>query len=123
MANNNTSKDRKGEAEKRYDGADNAGRFAGNDADARAAHDQAAENIRQNAGKTSNAGSRDVADEPGSDNKRDGALRDPAQSHDTKGEAQNVNDDTGRPLSDEEARHARNKATEGRRQGREEGES
>ena len=38
------------------------------------------------------------------------------QAHDYKGEAQNVNDDTGRPLEEEELEHARNKATEGTRQ-------
>lgn len=46
------------------------------------------------------------------------AHRDPAQSHDYKGEAQNVNDDTGRPLNKNEISHARNKANEGARQGR-----
>ena len=46
------------------------------------------------------------------------AYRDPAQSHDYKGEAQNVNDDTGRPLNKNEILHARNNANEGARQGR-----
>jgi len=46
------------------------------------------------------------------------AHRDPAQSKDYKGEAQNVNDDSGRPLEAGELRHARNKATEGLRQDR-----
>jgi hypothetical protein len=46
------------------------------------------------------------------------ARRDKNQSHDYKGEAQNVNDDKGRPLNEKETKHARNKATEGTRQGR-----
>ena len=50
------------------------------------------------------------------------AHRDPAQSKDYKGEAQNVNDDSGRPLEDEALHHARNKATEGVRQGRDNNE-
>jgi hypothetical protein len=39
----------------------------------------------------------------------------------TNDESKNVNDDSGRPLTDDEARQARNKATEGIRQGRDEG--
>ena len=35
-----------------------------------------------------------------------------AQSHDYKGEAQNVNDDSGRPLNDDELERARVKANE-----------
>jgi hypothetical protein len=46
------------------------------------------------------------------------ARRDPKQSHDYKGEAQNVNDDSDRPLNDDEADRARDKATEGIKQGR-----
>ena len=42
------------------------------------------------------------------------ARRDPAQSHDYKGEAQNVNDDQGRSLSEDELQRARNKGTEGK---------
>jgi len=34
------------------------------------------------------------------------------QSHDYKGESQNVNDDTGRALNDDEMDHARNKANQ-----------
>jgi len=48
------------------------------------------------------------------------ARRDPAQSHNYKGEAQNVNDDSGRPLNENELNKARNKANEGLRQGRNE---
>jgi hypothetical protein len=50
-----------------------------------------------------------------SDSHRKG-YRDSAQVHDTKGEAQNVNDDEGRPLNEEETEKARNKALEGKRQ-------
>jgi hypothetical protein len=46
------------------------------------------------------------------------ARRDPAQTHDMKGEAQNVNDDTGRPLNEQDLNKARNKANEGLRQER-----
>jgi hypothetical protein len=42
------------------------------------------------------------------------ARRDPKQSHDYKGEAQNVNEDDGRPLHEDELEHARNKSTEGK---------
>jgi hypothetical protein len=34
------------------------------------------------------------------------------QSHDYKGESQDVNDDSGRPLNEDELDHARNKATQ-----------
>jgi hypothetical protein len=46
------------------------------------------------------------------------ARRDPAQSHNYKGEADNVNDDKGRPLDEKELDHARNKANEGLQQER-----
>jgi hypothetical protein len=46
------------------------------------------------------------------------AHRNAAKTGDYKGEAQNVNDDEGRPLDTEDLEHARNKATEGLRQGR-----
>jgi hypothetical protein len=42
------------------------------------------------------------------------------QPQDYNGEAQNVNDDEGRPMEPGETDHARNKATEGIRQGRDE---
>lgn len=109
----NTSKNRKSEAEENFEAAENAGRFAGNDADVRAARHQAEENIQNEQNKN---GSQDQ--EGDLDTTNIDAARDEAQVHDLKGEAQNVNDDTGRPLTDEEAAHARNKATEGRRQGR-----
>src|SRR5687768_17142166 len=49
----NHSKNRKSEAQERFDQADNAGRFAGNDPDARAAREQAMEQIRQDTSATS----------------------------------------------------------------------
>ena len=114
MADNN-SKNRKSEAQEKFEAADNAGRFAGNDADARAARQQAEENIRHDASSGREGSNADDSQSADKD-----ASRDYAQAHDLKGEAQNVNDDTGRPLTDEEAKQARNKANEGRRQGREE---
>ncbi|MBD0278506.1 MAG: hypothetical protein ICV81_11170 [Flavisolibacter sp.] len=110
--NRNKEKNRKSEAQEIYEQADNAGRFAGDDADAKAAQETAIENIRQDT--TSNREERNKDQE----NTDAEARRDWAQTQDYKGEAQNVNDDTGRPLSDEETRDARNKATEGMRQQR-----
>jgi hypothetical protein len=40
------------------------------------------------------------------------ARRHPTKAEDTKGEAQNINDDSGRPLNDDELEHARRKANE-----------
>jgi hypothetical protein len=111
MARNN-EKNRKSRAQELYEEAENAGRFAGNDADAKAAREQAVKNISQEAG-----GSRE--DQNMEDRNSDAeARREPAQSHDYKGEAQNVNDDTGRTLNEEELKHGRNKANEGLRQNR-----
>ena len=103
-------KNRKSKAQEIFEEADNAGRFAGNDADAKAARGQAVENIKRDSG--SNARTRK------DENTDAEAGRDPAQTHDYKGEAQNVNDDTGRPLKEGETEHARNKAMEGTRQNR-----
>jgi hypothetical protein len=105
------NKDRKSEAQKRFEQADNAGRFAGEDADAKAAWSQSIENVRRD--RATNPRHRDSNENTDAE-----AHRDPAQSHDYKGEAQNVNDDTGRPLNEDEVTHARNKANEGARQGR-----
>jgi hypothetical protein len=108
----NTSKQRKSEAQEIFEQADNAGPFAGNDADAQAARSQAKENIRQDV--KSSRQERDKNENTDAEANRD------AQSQDYKGEAQNVNDDTGRPLSEEETKQARNKANEGLRQRRNE---
>jgi hypothetical protein len=113
----NKDKNRKSKAQELFEEAENAGRFAGNDDDARAAKEQAMENIRKDTG--SNRRERSRQDE----NTDAEARGDPAQSHDYKGEAQNVNDDTGRPLNEEELKHARNKATEGTRQNRDTSDS
>lgn len=94
-----------------FEQADNAGRFAGNDTDAQAARRQAEKNIRADAQSTTEERNKN-------ENTDAEARRDPAQSHDYKGEAQNVNDDTGRPLSKEEPDKARAKAAEGLKQGR-----
>jgi hypothetical protein len=112
MAENN-SKNRKSESQEIFEQADNAGRFAGNDTDAQSARGQAMENIRQDA--QSSKEERNTNENTDAE-----ARRDPAQSQDYKGESQNVNDDTGRPLSEEELDKARNKATEGLKQGRNE---
>jgi hypothetical protein len=128
----NTEKNRKSEAEEIFDEADNTGRFAGNDADAQEAKRQATENIRQDS-----AARRDEQQSPGAgkgtspgdqlsgrDQNDQEARRDAAQTHDYKGEAQNVNDDEGRPMTGEdELQHARNKANEGIRQNREDSDS
>jgi hypothetical protein len=65
--------------------------------------------------KTSIMSNRDRNRDRGAESKRD-----KAQSHDYKGEAQNVNDNNGRPMNEEEPGKARNKATEGIRQNRDE---
>jgi hypothetical protein len=111
----NTSKNRKSEAQEIFEQADNAGRFAGNDTDAKSAKDQAVENIRQDTQST-----RDERNKDENENTDTEARRDLAQSHDYKEEAQNVNDDTGRPLNEDESNSARSKANEGIRQGRNE---
>ena len=112
----NTEKNRKSEAQEIYEQAENAGRFAGDDADARAAQAKAEENIRQET--IANRGKINKEDKENIDTDVE-AHRDPAKVHDYKGEAQNVNDDTNRPMSGDEAAQARNKATEGIRQQRE----
>ena len=56
---NNQHKHRKSEAQKQFEEADNAGRFAGDDADAKAAKEQAMENIRQDTQSTSEERNKD----------------------------------------------------------------
>ena len=82
-----------------FEQAENAGRFAGNDTDAKAAR-----SLRED---------RDKNDDPDAE-----ARKDLAQTHDYKGESQNVDDDTGMQLTEEETKRATNKANEGLRQGR-----
>lgn len=107
----NRDKNRKSEAQERFEQADNAGRFAGTDADAQSARAQATEAIRQDTGASREE--RNKEDAP-TDSE---ARRDPSQSHDFKGEAQNVNTDPeteGRlGGNDSDPEHARNKAMQG----------
>jgi hypothetical protein len=88
-----TNKDRKSEEQKRYEEADNAGLFAGDDADAKAAREQATANVT--ADDTRPRLETPIADE----------------------DAQNVRA-VGNRIEGEEAEKARNKATEGIRQNR-----
>jgi hypothetical protein len=108
----NTSRNRKNESQEIFEQADNAGRSAGDDTDSKAARQQAEENMTTEA--QSPKGERNKNESTDKE-----ARRDPAQAHDYKGESQNVNDDTGRSLNEEEANKARDKANEGLRQGRE----
>jgi hypothetical protein len=122
--NRNNEKNRKSEAQKHFEEADNAGRFAGNDNDAKAARERAMENIKQDTSsgrEERNQGNQDsiIGDAE--------ARRDGAQSHDYKGEAQNVNidpEDRGRlGGNDKDVEHARNKAMQGINEGRDTGSS
>ena len=117
----NTDKIRKSETQERFDEADNAGRFAGNDPDAQEAKKQAMENIKQDPVARRYEHKDEIKEQMQKRNETTDAEahRNPSKSQDYKGEAQNVNDDTGRPLTEEsEIEHARNKATEGQRQNR-----
>jgi hypothetical protein len=95
-------KPRKPESAERFDEADNNGRFAGNDPDAQSAREQVPKNT---ASQQSRSNTDDIANQESSDLL---ARRD-NQSHNYKGEADNVNDDTGRSLNEEELQHQRNK--------------
>lgn len=113
MANEN--KQRKSEMPERFNDADNAGRFAGNDKDANAAKQ---EYLKAGAQDTSGydfnsppvQNSTRDGSEPGDERTDRDAHRNSDKSPDIKGEAQNINDDISRPLSDDELKHARNKA-------------
>ncbi|HEY1113381.1 MAG TPA: hypothetical protein VGE66_07460 [Chitinophagaceae bacterium] len=110
--NRNTGKNRKSETRERFEQADNAGRFAGNDADALAARRNMEENIRQDTSSHSEERNK------GSDQRDTPARRGTGQAQDTAGDAQNEEvDGTGR-LEGKEAENARQKADEGIRQGR-----
>lgn len=111
----NNSKNRKSRSEEIFEQAENAGRFSGNDDSSRSAREQGIRNINEDkeALKAARMGAGNVEDE--------NSTKTTPQSQDTKGEAQNVNDDQGRPLNDEETDYARNKANEGLRQGRSDG--
>jgi len=110
----NQSKNRKSKEQERYEEADNAGRFAGGDADALSTREAAIEQIRQDTNS-----SESERNEPSGPSDAE-ARRDGSQAHDYKGESQNVNDDSGRPMDENESEKARNKANEGLRQGRSE---
>lgn len=113
MANKN--KDRKSEAQERFEEADNAGRFAGDDEDARKAKSAA---LKGDVTDTTGYDSRPVHNEsgsrsrPGEDQTNATAHRGSAQVQDFTGDAQNVNDNGGRPLDGDELDRARNKANE-----------
>jgi hypothetical protein len=112
MANN--EKDRKSEIQERFDEADNAGRFAGNDADAQDAKNSllqqgAKDTTGYDSSPTENRRSQYNPDRDGSD---DAAHRGSANADDFTGDAQNVNGDNSRPLQEDELQHARNKSNE-----------
>lgn len=102
----NNDKNRKSEAQKSFEEADNAGRFAGEDTDAKVARAQGMGNIRQdtNSGKQERDGSGD----------RSGSNLEVNQAN--VGDASSVSDEATQKLSDR-ARSV-NKANEGARQNR-----
>jgi hypothetical protein len=102
----NQDKNRKSKEQEIFEQADNAGRFAGNDSDAKAAKGKAVENIRQDTSSTFEERNRNVEE------------RDADQSQDYRGESQNVKDDSGGRLRGKEAASARDKAEEGIKQNR-----
>lgn len=112
MAQNN-SKNRKSEEQERFEQADNAGRFAGDDNDAQAARQQAVENIRQDTNSSREERNRE-------DVSNTGTSSDPDQAQANDGDAQNVSDEATRSVGGEESKHSRNKANEGLRQNRNE---
>lgn len=116
--NRNEEKARKSEAQKTFEEADNAGRFAGDDADAQNARTKAEANIRQEAGALRNQGQQPKAGD-------DENIR-PEQSNAFKAEAQNINkagNDGNLHNNDNSLEHARNKANQGIKEGRDTGRS
>ncbi|MDQ3278902.1 MAG: hypothetical protein M3Q06_11285 [Bacteroidota bacterium] len=112
MANN--EKNRKSEAQERFEEADNAGRFAGNDADSQVAKQNALRAGAQDttgydSGPVENQESNRNSDQDGTD---EAAHRGSADTDDFAGNADNVNADSSRPLQDDELDRARNKANE-----------
>ncbi|NTS43444.1 hypothetical protein HRG84_21370 [Flavisolibacter sp. BT320] len=114
----NRDKDRKSEEQKRFEQADNEGRFAGNDEEARRAK---ADALKGDVKDTTGYDSRPVHNDsgqrsnPGDEETNATAHRGSAQVQEFTGDAQNVNDGGGRPLEDDELAHARNKANESKR--------
>lgn len=111
MANND--KNRKSEVQKQFEEADNAGRFAGDDQDARDAKNAA---LRQGATDTTGYDSGTFENKSGNRSQPDdettnaSAHRGDAQVQGFASDAQNVNDGGDRPMNDDELEHARNKA-------------
>lgn len=112
----NMEKRRKTDAEKTYERLDNEGRFAGDDADSRAAERQAKEEVK-------NA----EAHNKGGQHRDEGPTNAEANLHPTKsnflrGEAQNVVADPSEPGqlggNEKDVEHGIHKANEGDRQGR-----
>ncbi|HEV7330025.1 MAG TPA: hypothetical protein VGN63_03210 [Flavisolibacter sp.] len=113
MANKN--KDRKSEAQERFEEADNAGRFAGNDEDSRKAKAAALQgDVKDTTGYDSSPFQNESGSRSNPEDERTNATahRGSAQVQDFTGDAQNVNDGGGRPLDEDELDHARNKANE-----------
>jgi hypothetical protein len=114
MANN--EKNRKSEAQERFEEADNAGLFAGNDADAREAKANALRDgdVEDTTGYNSGPVVNDSGNRarPGDATNDAAARRGDANVQDFAGDAQNVNADNNRPLEGDELEHARNKANE-----------
>lgn len=111
MANKN--KNRKSEDQERFEEADNAGRFAGNDEDARKAKEAALKgDVRDTTGYDSRPVQNDSGprSNPGDEQTNATAHRGSAQVQDFTGDAQNINDEGGRPMKNTELTHARNKA-------------
>jgi hypothetical protein len=111
----NTDKNRKSEAQERFEEADNAGRFAGNDQDAQEAKNNALRgDVRDTTGYDSRPIQNDSGDrgKPGDELTNASAHRGDANVQDFAGNADNVNAGEGRPLNDDELEHARNKANE-----------
>ena len=119
---NSRDKNRKSEAQKRFDEAENAGRFAGDDADARNARAQAEQNVKQDAQNSGNRQRQKMGDGQIMDAD---AVR-PGHANMMEEEAQNINKDTtgaDRLDDDSESQKARNKAGQGIQQGRDTGSS
>ena len=119
---NSRDKMRKSEAQKTFEEADNAGRFAGDGADARSARAQAEQNVKREGQNSGNKQRQKMGDGQIMDAD---AVR-PGHANMMKEEAQNINKDrTGadRLDDDSETGKARNKAGGGIQQGRDTGSS
>lgn len=113
MANDN--KNRKSDEQKRFEEADNAGRFVGNDQDAKDAKNNALKgDVKDTTGYNSQPFQHDSGDrgKPDDEYTNASAHHGDADVRDFAGDAQNVNADEGRPLNDNELEKARNKANE-----------